>query len=248
MALPPRPGDQRRGARRPAVSAAGGNTGSGTTSPRPLGDLVARLSGEGQLQGTRLDGRPVGSGAIAAVPVSGIGHDSRVIEPGWLFVAVRGQRDDGHDHAADAVARGAAALIVERPLPDLAVAQLVVADPRVSLASAAAWWYGDPSRDLTRRRHHRHGRQDDDLVPRGRGARGGRDADRDDRHDRDAGRRPDRGSRRARDDARGAGAAGHAPAHGRRRRHRRDRRDHVARPRARTGRRRSTTTSPSSPT
>ena len=47
------------------------------------------------------------------------------------------------------MARGAAALVVERPLPGLDAPQLVVDAARPALASAAAWWYGDPSRDLT---------------------------------------------------------------------------------------------------
>ena len=56
------------------------------------------------------------------------------------------------------------------------------------------------------RRDHRHGRQDDDLVPRGRGARGGRHPDRDDRHGRDPDRRRPGGERGPRHDARGARA------------------------------------------
>ena len=45
---------------------------------------------------------------------SGVSIDSRTLEPGQLFVAIRGKRFDGHDFAGQAVARGAAGLVVER--------------------------------------------------------------------------------------------------------------------------------------
>ncbi len=64
-------------------------------------------------------------------------------------MAVPGEHADGHDFAAAAADRGAAAVIVERPLPDVAAAQVVVDAARPALASAAAWWYGDPSHELT---------------------------------------------------------------------------------------------------
>lgn len=117
--------------------------------PRPLAGLIARLAGEGRLRGTRLDGRAVGSGALAAVTVSGVTHDSRSVGPGNVFIAIPGEHVDGHEFAAAAVAQGAAALIVERPLSELAAAQLVVDAARPALASAAAWWFGDPSHHLT---------------------------------------------------------------------------------------------------
>jgi UDP-N-acetylmuramoyl-L-alanyl-D-glutamate--2,6-diaminopimelate ligase len=60
---------------------------------------------------------------------------------------VPGLRADGHDFAAAAVAAGAAALIVERPL-DLQVPQLVVADAREAMALAADAFFGFPTREL----------------------------------------------------------------------------------------------------
>ena len=118
-------------------------------SERPLGDLVARLAAEGRLRGTRLDGRAVGSAALSDIAVTGVTSDSRSAVAGSLFVAIAGEHADGHDHAAAAVRAGATALIVERPLPEVAAAQLVVDAPRPALATAAAWWYGDPSHELT---------------------------------------------------------------------------------------------------
>jgi UDP-N-acetylmuramoyl-L-alanyl-D-glutamate--2,6-diaminopimelate ligase len=75
-------------------------------------------------------------------------HDSRQVHPGSLFVAVRGVRVDGHEFIEAAAEAGAAAALVETPLPGVALPQVVVADSRAALATAAAWWYGDPSRDL----------------------------------------------------------------------------------------------------
>ena len=134
------------------MSGHGGPSASGLPdphAPRPLGGLVERLGTEGRLRGTRLDGRAAGSAALAGVTVTGVTNDSRAVEPGSLFVAIPGERADGHDFAADAVKRGATALIVERPLPEVAAAQIVVDAARPALASAAAWWFGDPSHHLT---------------------------------------------------------------------------------------------------
>ncbi len=121
----------------------------GGPSSRPLGDLVARLASEGRLRGTRLDGRAVGSAGLSDISITGVTNDSRDAVADSLFVAIAGEHADGHDHAADAVRAGATALIVERPLPEVAAAQLVVDASRPALASAAAWWYGDPSHKLT---------------------------------------------------------------------------------------------------
>ncbi len=116
---------------------------------RPLGGLVDRLAGAGRIQGTRLDGRAAGSGALADVAITGVTHDSRAVTPGTLFVAVPGEHVDGHDFVPAAVEAGAAGLVVERPLPGVAAPQVVVDAARPALATAAAWWYGDPSHALT---------------------------------------------------------------------------------------------------
>jgi UDP-N-acetylmuramoyl-L-alanyl-D-glutamate--2,6-diaminopimelate ligase len=112
------------------------------TTGRPLVALVDRLDAEGRLRTT------VGSVEPDGIELAGIADDSRVVEPGSLFVAVRGLRVDGHEFVGQAVERGAAAVVVEQPVGDLAVPQLVVDRGAASLASAAAWWYGDPSRAL----------------------------------------------------------------------------------------------------
>jgi UDP-N-acetylmuramoyl-L-alanyl-D-glutamate--2,6-diaminopimelate ligase len=83
----------------------------------------------------------------APAHVTDLAYDARSVTPGALFVCVPGLKADGHDFAADAVARGAVALVVERPL-DLAVPQLVVDDARTAMALAADAFFGRPTREL----------------------------------------------------------------------------------------------------
>ncbi len=116
--------------------------------PRPLGELIARLTARGRLHGARDGGRAIGPAALATIEVRGVTDTSRAIRPGSLFVAVPGLHVDGHDYAAAAAAAGAAAAIVERALPEIALPQLVVERSSAALADAAAWWSGDPSRRL----------------------------------------------------------------------------------------------------
>ena len=75
----------------------------------------------------------------AAVRIGSVCSDSRQIRPGCLFVALRGERFDGHDFVADAAAAGAVAALVERPA-DARLAQVVVRDSRRALGMAAAAW------------------------------------------------------------------------------------------------------------
>ncbi|MFO1538903.1 MAG: UDP-N-acetylmuramoyl-L-alanyl-D-glutamate--2,6-diaminopimelate ligase [Chloroflexota bacterium] len=103
---------------------------------RPLGALVDRLAELGLLAAPM---PPV------AVGVDRVTHDSRRVAPGSLFVALPGAHADGHDHAPAAVAAGAVALLVARPLPPLGVPQVLVRAPRPALAVAAAWIAGDPA-------------------------------------------------------------------------------------------------------
>lgn len=81
------------------------------------------------------------------VDLDDVTHDSRSARPGSLFACVVGERFDGHDFAASAVAGGAAALLVERPLP-LSVPMLRVPSVRRSLGPAAAAVHRDPSAEL----------------------------------------------------------------------------------------------------
>ena len=81
------------------------------------------------------------------VEIADLAHDTRRVKPGALFFCVPGARLDGHELADDAVAAGAAALVVERPL-DVAAPQLVVTDTRAAMAVAADVFFGEPTREL----------------------------------------------------------------------------------------------------
>ena len=122
--------------------------GAEPTSPRELEGLIERLDRAGSLRGARQDGRAIGPAALRAVSVRGVTEDSRQVARGELFVAIAGEHVDGHDLVGAAAAAGASAAIVERVVADVALPQLVVERSRASLADAASWWYGDPSRDL----------------------------------------------------------------------------------------------------
>ena len=78
------------------------------------------------------------------VEVDAITHDSRSVTPGACFACIPGEVTDGHEHAADALAAGAVALLVERPLP-FAVAQARVPNVRAALGPVAATLFGRPS-------------------------------------------------------------------------------------------------------
>ena len=118
------------------------------TAPARLAGLIARLTGEGRLRGARRDGRAIGPAGLADIMVTGVTHDSRTVRPGSLFVAVPGLHVDGHDFADAAASHGAAVALVERPVPNVNLPQLIVMATPAALARAAAWWYGDPSHDL----------------------------------------------------------------------------------------------------
>jgi UDP-N-acetylmuramoyl-L-alanyl-D-glutamate--2,6-diaminopimelate ligase len=94
------------------------------------------------LAGVDVRDRRGGNPEIAAVT-----HDSRAVRPGALYCCVPGATADGHDFADDAVAAGAAALLVERLLP-VDAPQALVDSVRAAMAPAAAAFYGHPSRSL----------------------------------------------------------------------------------------------------
>ena len=82
--------------------------------------------------------------ARSSRPIRGAAVDSRLVAPGQLFVALPGERTDGHAHLPDAVARGAAAVFVTRPPLDPAalgdVTVVRVADGQAALGAVAAGW------------------------------------------------------------------------------------------------------------
>ena len=83
--------------------------------------------------------------------VTGVAYDSRKVEAGELFVAIPGFKQDGRRFAADALGRGAAAVVAEGgdPLPGSPTARIVVPSSREALARLADAYFGHPSRRLT---------------------------------------------------------------------------------------------------
>jgi UDP-N-acetylmuramoyl-L-alanyl-D-glutamate--2,6-diaminopimelate ligase len=81
--------------------------------------------------------------------ISGLFYDSRLVKPGGLFFALRGERADGHDFIDQAVAAGAVAVLMERecPLPP-GISGYLARDGRRAMAVAAAVFYGDPTADM----------------------------------------------------------------------------------------------------
>ena len=83
----------------------------------------------------------------APVEITDLAYDTGTVSPGALFFCVRGEHVDRHDLAAEAVERGAVALVVEHEV-DVPVPQLVVPDARHAMAPASVAFFADPSAEL----------------------------------------------------------------------------------------------------
>jgi UDP-N-acetylmuramoyl-L-alanyl-D-glutamate--2,6-diaminopimelate ligase len=106
-----------------------------------LGELIHALKTQSVLSADQQDRE-----------VADISHDSRLVQPGSLFVAVRGFHSDGHRFIAQAVERGAAAVVAETEDAAASAArvpQILVEDSRKALAQLAGLFYGHPSRKLS---------------------------------------------------------------------------------------------------
>jgi UDP-N-acetylmuramoyl-L-alanyl-D-glutamate--2,6-diaminopimelate ligase len=89
-------------------------------------------------------------GTIPAA-VSGVAYDSRRVQPGELFVAVPGLKQDGRRFVEEALTRGAAAVVLERPdvLEGRSTGRVLVPSSREALARLADAYFGHPSGALT---------------------------------------------------------------------------------------------------
>jgi UDP-N-acetylmuramoyl-L-alanyl-D-glutamate--2,6-diaminopimelate ligase len=108
------------------------------------------------------DQRPALSADVRALatPCRGVTHDSRCVEPGWVFVALRGLKADGMQFASKAIAAGAAAIVADRepthgagsapgsPADPPTVPWVLVKDARLALAWLAAEFFRHPSREM----------------------------------------------------------------------------------------------------
>jgi UDP-N-acetylmuramoyl-L-alanyl-D-glutamate--2,6-diaminopimelate ligase len=109
-----------------------------------LDEVIA--TGDGVVQGAPGAARGIDA-EVAVVEITGLAYDSRAVAPGSLFFCVTGFQRDGHDFAAQALARGAAALVVERSL-GLGAPEVLVESARAAMGPAAVRFYGDPSAEL----------------------------------------------------------------------------------------------------
>ncbi len=86
--------------------------------------------------------------AIGDTEITSLTDDTRKVADGSLFVCIQGGRFDGHDAAADMLAKGAAAVVCERDL-GLGDRQILVGDTRDMYGSLCAAWFGHPERKMT---------------------------------------------------------------------------------------------------
>lgn len=75
---------------------------------------------------------------MANMLINGVSTDTRAIAPNDLFIALVGPHFDGHDYIETAIAKGAAAVIISKPLADTQVPALLVSDTRIALGKLGA--------------------------------------------------------------------------------------------------------------
>jgi len=81
-------------------------------------------------------------------PVENIAYDSRRVQRHTMFVALRGEKADGHQFIGHAIDKGASVIVAEREQKDPRVTSLVVENTRTALADFSAAFYGNPARKL----------------------------------------------------------------------------------------------------
>ena len=79
--------------------------------------------------------------------ITSISYDSRTVRPGALFVALVGERTDGHRYIQTALDKGAAAVLCQTP-PDFPGPWIVAEDSRLALALLSANWFGRPGEEM----------------------------------------------------------------------------------------------------
>ena len=90
----------------------------------------------------------VENGGDHTISVRAVTDDSRCIQPGSLFIAVRGEQVDGHRFIPAAMEAGMAALVSQQPVGNLSVPFARVADSRKALGFLGSRFYGEPSSQI----------------------------------------------------------------------------------------------------
>jgi UDP-N-acetylmuramoyl-tripeptide--D-alanyl-D-alanine ligase len=96
----------------------------------PLFEALAAIGGRSNM--------PVSGGEY----VNAVTRDSREVKEGTLFVALKGQRVDGHDFIREAESRGAVAAVVEHAVKDVSIPQFIVPSSVAALGDLARIWRG----------------------------------------------------------------------------------------------------------
>src|SRR5262249_3746583 len=81
-------------------------------------------------------------------PVESIAYDSRRVQRNSIFVALRGEKNDGHQFIGQAIEKGASVIVAEREEKNPRVTCLVVENTRTALADLSATFYEHPERSL----------------------------------------------------------------------------------------------------
>jgi UDP-N-acetylmuramoyl-L-alanyl-D-glutamate--2,6-diaminopimelate ligase len=80
--------------------------------------------------------------------VEGIAYDSRRVQRNFLFVALRGEKSDGHQFVEQAIEKGASVIVTEQEIQQARATCIVVDNTRHALADLGAAFYGQPMRRL----------------------------------------------------------------------------------------------------
>ena len=80
--------------------------------------------------------------------ITSVCYDSRRVQPGSLFIALRGEKSDGHNFVEQAIGNGAVAIVEEQPSQKASATTIRVKDTRIAMADLAAAFYRNPSHAL----------------------------------------------------------------------------------------------------
>lgn len=97
---------------------------------------------------SELGARYIPSDSLEAIHFDKIFYDSRQVAKGGIFFCIPGEKTDGNVFIAEAINRGAVAIVTEKEQKNLAVPQLIVPDIRLALGLVSDTLYGQPSRKL----------------------------------------------------------------------------------------------------
>jgi len=115
------------------AAAALGRRAASSTRVHPNTMMMTLGLAHALLPGSTLHGDP-------ATPIARVHTDTRTLQAGDCFVALRGERFDAHDFLPQASASGAVAVIAQRGVADSGLPGLTVSDTRAALSMLAAGW------------------------------------------------------------------------------------------------------------